>query len=158
MYDIYAFLNSDSGEASKDSVVVDIDSTKIDLGRLNETDFGTTDSIVWWRSPIGSALDNLDEVGGNDQVHHVSMVVPKEILTEDGSINVKIYGTLNDVTIGIDNVGITAHYTCTCVPEMMVTSETFESYEVDSNGKEVRDAGWMHGKIDSGPTFSKFLG
>jgi hypothetical protein len=158
-FDVYAFLTSESGDASNDGVMVDIDSAKIDLGRLNETDFGTTDSIVWWRSPIGSALVNLNGEGGNDQVHHVSMMVPKEALAEDGSIKLTIYGALQDVTIGIDNVEITAHYSCTCVPDMMVTSENFESYEVDENGAQVRAAGWMNGKIASDPSiFTKFLG
>jgi len=157
-FDIYAFLTTSTGDASDDEVKVDIGSSTINLGLLNETDFGTTEDVVWWRSPIGSSRTNFNGIGGNDQVHHAAMMVPKALYA-DGSIKIKIYGsTGDDVTIGIDNVEIVAHYSCSCVPQKMVTSEDFESYSVDENGAEVRAAGWMHGKIAKDPNFTTFLG
>jgi len=161
-FDIYRFDMWAYSGANQDEVKAEIDGTSIvNLGRFNETDYGTTtDNIVWWRSPIGSALTNLNGIGGADQVHHASMMLPKYVFS-DGSIKVKFYGgelNSNDVIFGIDNVEVVAHYHCSCAPSRMVAEEDFEGYPVDANGTQVRESGWMHGKIDSDPMFTKFLG
>jgi len=158
-FDIFTFQGWDYTSESHDSITIEIGSVaSIDLGRFNETIFARAGDVVWWRAQMGSASMDLDGNGGADQVHHTSINVPRPLYA-DGSMELKIIGHVGDgVFFGIDNVKIVAYYECSCTPNEIVAEEDFEAYEVDANGAQIRLAGWMHGKIDSDPGFTKFLG
>jgi hypothetical protein len=143
-----------------DTVMISIDgNSTITLGNLNEASFGSMNNISWSRSPIGSSLVDLDGIAGPDQVHHVSMMLPKSIFS-DTSFSVKFFGDTNgkDVIFGIDNIEIVAHYLCSCTPTKIVDQYDFEDYAVDVNGAKAKAAGWWNGRIDNSTLFSKFLG
>uniref|UniRef100_A0A6U1R7N9 Uncharacterized protein n=1 Tax=Cyclophora tenuis TaxID=216820 RepID=A0A6U1R7N9_CYCTE len=70
---------------------------------------------------------------------------------------------INDESGGFDNIKITAKFNCVtptanptlrptpagCTPELLIHSENFEDGSL---------VGWTNGKIESAPTFTKFLG
>lgn len=153
-FDIYKIGTWNDNGADFDTVKVQVDSTTtMDLGRFNESAFGTTvDGVVWWRSPIRNAT-------GEDKIHHASIKVPTA-LYKDTTIGLRLFGELSDgSTFGIDNVEVVADYACTCTkPTTIVFEDDFSSYPIDENGAQVRQAGWFNGKIDSDPFFTNFLG
>jgi len=103
----------------------------------------------------------------NDQIHHVSMTIPRQYYQSDGNLKVlfQVRLTENDPdneSAGFDNIRITARFNCPettdsapttppqgCVTTQRLSYETFEDQSLH---------GWANGVITTEPNFSTFLG
>jgi len=153
-FDIYRF----ESWSSLDTVKIQFNGGKIfSLGDLNDSSFGTQSGINWSRTAIGSDLLNLNGFGGGDQIHHVSMVIPRNLFNST-SIKVKIFSDSNgnDVFFGIDNFELLSLNDCHCSPTKVVFEEDFENLKNNSQFLPLNN--WLNGKLDSAPMFSSFLG
>ena len=159
----FNFYEIDSWDAAqRDYVCVAIDGRQIDLGRfdLNQNENGRTGSRHGMTFRIRSQAAPRN-IGFNsrwkDQIHHVTVTIPRSYYQSDGRIQVMFQvrldeSDINNESAGFDNIKITAKFNCNggCVPSRVVyNTETFE------NG---RSDGWRNGRIESAPTFTKFLG
>ena len=158
-YDMYEIDSWDGHRG--DSATVYLDGKRINLGtfrhrkrengrtgfahgvsfRLDSAPLPTTSAFAHWE----------------DEIHHVTMRVPKSFYRSDGELKVEFRWSLNqgliDESIGFDNIKLTAEFDCTgkssCARSIPSSIEDFQSGVA---------TGWTNGRTTTPVTLTRFLG
>ena len=156
----FDFYEIDSWDASGgDYLGVVIDGRQVNLGRFdthrNENGrSGTRNGIRFRISSQAAPTDIGFNPRFKDQIHRVTLIIPKTFYQRDGQIKVMFQTRLGEhidnESAGFDNICITAKFECGCIPSKVVQPKiTFEDGST---------SGFTNGIIDHDPGFTRFLG
>jgi len=151
---------SEVGPEGPDRLFVYVNHVKMDLGYFRSGDknpevrVGKTNGGIRWNvQPNGEASHLYGEQESKDQVYRVTINVPKRYFLE-GKISLRFLPSMKgtqDEFAAFDNLKIHSTIPCSvCKPKVRISFEDFE------NSRPL--SGWHGGKIESGGTFTTFLG
>ena len=120
---------------------------------------GSTDKDLTWKTrslgpPRHIGFGNAGKDTFQDQIHRVTITIPKTFFSDDGEIQVRLQAIVSaewveDESAGYDNFKIVAFRTCGCQPQVLLYKENFEDKQAP---------GWTDARLDFDPGFTNFLG
>ena len=156
----FDFYEIDSWNENQDYFRVRIDDKSITIGTFSSTEdedgrSGMAHDVSYSLKSAGAPTNIGFTSKSNDQIHHVSMWIPKSFFEVDGKLKIEFQTTftadIDNESAGFDNIRISAEYNCVdeCASANMVSFEDFE------DGKT---AGWINGNTTKEGAFTEFLG